>query len=259
MERNKLFGFDFVTCECVEHVAEYIINFEIFDLDDNKIPFVITPNVDQIVKFNHYFELRSFYDKSFLILPDGAPVIVVSRLLGKPLAGRLTGSDLFGVLFKRIKAKNERCFFVVSRNKIGLKLMSEYDNIIWEAAPFFDADDRVMIGNLANKYSGVIEREMPKYVFIGLGFPKQERLGKLIFLKLMERRKYVPVFLLLGAAFEFYTGLKRRAPLLMRRLGLEWFFRLMLEPRRLSKRYLFDDLQFVKILLHELANSKNVD
>jgi N-acetylglucosaminyldiphosphoundecaprenol N-acetyl-beta-D-mannosaminyltransferase len=92
-------------------------------------------------------------------------------------------------------------------------------------------------------------------VFLGLNFPKQEKLGMHIAASLGDDAERSALVLLLGASYEFYFGLKPRAPRWMRRYGLEWLHRFMQEPLRLWKRYTVDNLRFIGLALKELFRS----
>jgi N-acetylglucosaminyldiphosphoundecaprenol N-acetyl-beta-D-mannosaminyltransferase len=85
-----------------------------------------------------------------------------------------------------------------------------------------------------------IRASQASFLWVGLGAPKQD-----IWLADHGRRCNVPVVIAVGAAFDFVAGTKRRAPKVMRMLGLEWSFRLILEPRRVWRRYLFGNASFV--------------
>jgi N-acetylglucosaminyldiphosphoundecaprenol N-acetyl-beta-D-mannosaminyltransferase len=82
----------------------------------------------------------------------------------------------------------------------------------------------------------MIRDPKPDILFVGLGAPKQER-----WIYKYRNEYKVPVSIGVGVSFEFVSGMVKRAPLWMQRGGLEWFWRLMMEPKRLWKRYLIDD------------------
>lgn len=99
---------------------------------------------------------------------------------------------------------------------------------------------------LNNKIIHMIQNARPDILFIGLGTPKQENWADQY--KDLYR---VPVSIGIGASFEFIAGMVKRAPVWMQKSGLEWFWRLMLEPRRLWKRYLIDDMRFFWLVLNQ--------
>ena len=92
----------------------------------------------------------------------------------------------------------------------------------------------------------MIQDAKPDILFIGLGTPKQENWAD----KYKDICK-VPVLIGIGASFEFVAGMVKRAPVWMQKAGWEWFWRLMMEPGRLWKRYLVDDMQFFWLVLKQ--------
>lgn len=100
------------------------------------------------------------------------------------------------------------------------------------------------------KINDMIKQANPDILFVGLGSPKQE---KWIYRNYHELA--VPVSIGIGATFEFYSGMVKRAPRWMQRCGLEWFWRLMKEPRRLWRRYLIDDTAFIWLIFKQWLNT----
>ena len=106
--------------------------------------------------------------------------------------------------------------------------------------PFgFEADEAALLA-----IERALAESSPDIVYVGLGFPKQERL-------IVRLRKRFPGvwFVSCGITFSFVAGEMRRAPVVLQRLGLEWLHRLVQEPRRLFVRYVLKDLPFVSKLL----------
>ena len=95
------------------------------------------------------------------------------------------------------------------------------------------------------------------YVFLGLSFPKQEILAMKLDQKLTEMGFRKPVlFLLLGASYEFYFGMKKRAPSFFRKTGLEWLHRFAQEPGRMWKRYTIGNAKFLWLSIQELIKKR---
>jgi N-acetylglucosaminyldiphosphoundecaprenol N-acetyl-beta-D-mannosaminyltransferase len=93
----------------------------------------------------------------------------------------------------------------------------------------------------------MVAQSQAQFLFVGLSCPKQERwIGE------NKHRLPVPVSFAFGAAFDFIAGATKRAPFIFRKFGLEWFYRLVTEPRRLWKRYLFGNVTFLWMLMGEL-------
>ena len=96
------------------------------------------------------------------------------------------------------------------------------------------------------KYVDKINEQKLDILFVGLGCPKQE-----IFTNLIYNRVNVNVFIPCGGLFNYYAGIHKRAPIWLQNLGMEWVFRLLLEPKRLYKRYLIGNYKYIILLLKE--------
>jgi N-acetylglucosaminyldiphosphoundecaprenol N-acetyl-beta-D-mannosaminyltransferase len=211
--------------------------------------YVVTPNVDHLVKLEDDDEFRRIYEQASLVLADGMPLVWASRLLGAPLRAKVSGSDLF-VAFAPVAARaGHRLYFLGGREGAAARaaeLMAARHrglNVCGVDAPpvGFDRDER------ANR--AVIERiksARPDVLFVGLGAPKQER-----WIHRWRHELGVPVSIGVGVSFEFAAGMVARAPRWMQRVGLEWAWRLAMEPRRLWRRYLVDDTRFAAIFLRQ--------
>ncbi len=235
----KLFDLDFISAPNQTKILDQIINAKSFADNEEKIPFLITPNADQIVKLDkvEHQVLKKKLSKASFILPDGQPIIWFSKLVRKPLQARLAGSDLFPQVWQRAKEKQEKIFIVVSNETLGKKLKQDYQNIEYYVPPMFELDT----ASFTQTYQEILNKVkefQPKYLFIGVGFPKQEWLGLFIHKTLKQQNIQSPLILCLGASAEFYLGIKKRAPMYLQKLGLEWLHRLLTEPRRMWKRYI---------------------
>ncbi|HLG94207.1 MAG TPA: WecB/TagA/CpsF family glycosyltransferase [candidate division Zixibacteria bacterium] len=204
--------------------------------------YVVTPNVDHIVRLKTDGEFREIYRQASFVVPDGMPLVWASRWLGKPLPERITGADLLPRLSSRA-AENGRSIFLLGatppvcrqvmdrlrRENPAIKIAGHY------SPPFGFEKCRDELDKIVR----ALKQAKPDVVFAALGTPKQE---KLIFY--LRNRVPVKLFLGVGAALDFYSGQKKRAPTWLQKAGLEWVFRLVNEPARLWKRYLVDDPRF---------------
>jgi len=204
--------------------------------------YVVTPNVDHIVRLKSDEEFREIYRQASFVVPDGMPLVWASRWLGKPLPERITGADLFPELCARA-AQNERSIFLLGAapsvcGKVIDKLRQAHPalKVAGHYSPPFGFEK---CRHEMEKIVRVLKQAEPDVVFAALGTPKQEKL-------IYHLRTRVPVklFLGVGAAFDFYSGEKKRAPGWLQKAGLEWAFRLWSEPGRLWKRYLVDGPRF---------------
>ena len=251
---RRVFGFDFISSQGVEAVAEQILGPQ---PDDGLLPVVLTPNVDYLVRLAEpgNAELTVQLRRSRYVLPDGQPIVWTSRLVGRPLAARLPGSTLFPHVWRGVVAESRRTVVVASCEETAERLRVEHPEIGVVVPPFFDVDDPDQFAEVLRDCQDQIDKVQPEFVFVGISFPKQQRIALALAGSFAERGERAPLFLTLGASFEMYLGMHPRAPRVMQRLGLEWFFRFLLEPQRLFRRYFVTDARFVVLLAGEVLRA----
>jgi N-acetylglucosaminyldiphosphoundecaprenol N-acetyl-beta-D-mannosaminyltransferase len=255
MIRKQVFGFEFISGD-LQEVLSGIINRN--EWDNTHKPFLITPNADQVLRFNKEFhDLMTFYKDSAFILPDGMPIVVFSRLIGQKLQKRLPGSDLFPLLWRYCISADKKILVVAPNEETATGLLKEMKNGRAYIPGKISIDDNKQFEFEAGNICEMLVNEKFDYLVIGLGFPKQEILGKMIYGKIKSEGTSVPLICLLGASFEFYLNIKRRAPRLFQRLGLEWLHRLLSEPKRLWKRYTIGNIKFLMFFTVEYFKSVN--
>jgi N-acetylglucosaminyldiphosphoundecaprenol N-acetyl-beta-D-mannosaminyltransferase len=199
--------------------------------------------------------LREVLNDSGLNLPDGMSVLWVNRLFHRGQSGtkeRVRGTDLFLNVFERDNDRQLRHYLLGSTPEV---LGSLYDNLIelfpgvqiagTDSPPFRDLSEIEREQQLQR-----ISASGAQIVWVGLGTPKQDIEAANI------ARRLPLVVIAVGAAFDFVAGSKNEAPLWMQRTGLEWVYRLMSEPRRLWRRYLFGNVRFLWALIHRLPDSE---
>ncbi|MBN3038430.1 MAG: WecB/TagA/CpsF family glycosyltransferase [Candidatus Omnitrophica bacterium] len=227
---------------------ELLINIHSFILKGRQA-YVVTPNVDHIVCLQKNPQFRDIYRNADLVIADGVPLLWAARFLGTPLKGKISGSDLFPRLCEIAAAKGYRLFFLggsegsASRSAEVLKMKHPKINIVGVYSPPFDFESSPSENQ---KIVEMIKESKADILFVGLGAPKQE---KWIFEHKGEYK--VPLSIGIGASFEFASGKIKRAPLWMQKAGLEWFWRLSLEPKRLWKRYLITDMSFFWLVIRQ--------
>ena len=203
--------------------------------------YVVTPNVDHIVKLEAGGELKDVYKSANLILADGKPLIWISKWYKTPIKEKISGSDLFPLLCKLAAKNGYKMYFlgaakgVAAKAAENLKIKYKGLNIVGTYSPPFGFEkDSKELENIVNK----IRYANPDILVVGLGCPKQE-------LFIYNNRKVlgVPLSLGLGASLDFEAGNLKRAPKWMSDLGFEWLYRIIQDPKRLAKRYLIDDIK----------------
>ena len=206
---------------------------------------VVTPNVDHLVRLASDATFREVYDRADLFLPDGMPLLWAARLLGTPLPEKVSGSDLVLPLARLAAERGWRVYLLGGAPGAG---EAAADRMRREHGTDVVGVDAPMVtehGDAAAERA-IVERiraARPHLVLVAFGAPKQERLCARI------RDAVQPAVLIcIGVSLSFVAGHIRRAPAWMSRVGLEWVYRLAQEPRRLWRRYLVDDRQFVGIV-----------
>lgn len=209
---------------------------------------VITPNVD-ILRQLQRPDLAHLADAE-LVLADGYPVVLASRWQGTPLPERVTGSSLIHSLSRAAVLDDRRVFMLggtsddtgaVATDNLVAGLPTERQAQVGHHCPPFGFETHAL--EQAELKKSVHDHD-PDIVFVGLGFPKQDLLIRDL------RREFPKVwFVGCGAAIAMMAGEVGRAPAWMQRRGLEWLYRLGVEPRRMFRRYIIEDIPFALRLL----------
>jgi N-acetylglucosaminyldiphosphoundecaprenol N-acetyl-beta-D-mannosaminyltransferase len=208
---------------------------------------VVTPNVDICRACSRDPEVRAIVEGADLAVPDGMPLVWASRLLGTPVPERITGADLIWSLSEAAASEGLRVYLLGGPPGVAVRaaevLGDRYPALLVAgvASPPYGFETSVEALTAVRE---ALLAARPRLVFVGLGFPKQDRL-------IAALRADLPGtwFVGCGSAIAFTAGSVRRAPEWMRSSGLEWLFRLASEPGRLARRYLVDDLPFALRLL----------
>lgn len=207
--------------------------------------YVVTPNVDHIVRLEKDEELQKVYKNASLILTDGKPLIWISKWYKTPIKEKISGSDLFPRVCQLAANKNYTMYLLGAAEGVAdtaaRNLMKKYPglNIVGTYSPpfGFEKNEQEM-----NKIKTQIQDVHPDILIVGLGCPKQEK-----FMYYHCKELGVPISFGLGASIDFEAGNIKRAPKWMSNHGLEWLYRFSKEPKRLFKRYFVDDLKIISV------------
>lgn len=212
--------------------------------------YVVTPNVDHLVMFQRDQGLRDAYADAELVLADGAPVVWATRWLRRPLPGRVAGSDLAPALLASATTDAPLTLFLLGAapgvaDRAAARIESQWPavKVVGTCCPplGFETDDAEN-----ERILSAVNEAKPDVLFVGLGAPKQE-----LWIHKHREQLEVGVALCIGATIDFLAGHKSRAPVWMRRTGLEWLHRLACEPRRLFRRYAHDAWVFPQLVWKE--------
>ena len=213
---------------------------------EQRIPtHVVFVNAAKVVGFHDDPELSAAMRGADLLLADGVPVVWASRLLGQTLPGRVAGIDLAEEMVALAAQRGYRVFFLGARAEVlakavaGLGRRHPQLKVAGARDGYFQpADEAALIEE--------INESMADLLLLGMGTPQKELWAarNLAFLA-------VPVLLGVGGSFDVMAGVTRRAPTWMQKTGLEWFYRLCQEPRRMWRRYLYSNPRFVWLVLQD--------
>ncbi|HMW40578.1 MAG TPA: WecB/TagA/CpsF family glycosyltransferase [Saprospiraceae bacterium] len=210
---------------------------------------VVTPNVDHVVRLDRDRELKKIYSSAEVIVADGFPIILASKILGARLPERVTGADLFVDLCYEISRRSGSVFILGGKpgdeNRLKFRMEKKFPGLkVLVMAPSMQF---VPDGQEANDAIERINSSAADVLFVCLGFPKQD-----LFSLLNREKLRVPVSMGVGAAMEFAIGDIKRAPRGVQIIGCEWLWRLCSNPKRLWRRYLIDDMAFLLVLGKEI-------
>jgi len=246
---RHVFGIKFSTL-----TKQAIIDRVMRSMPDGEGPrLIVTTNLDHVVNLTLRSDYRAAYGTAWITTADGWPVYLYARLRGVKLPGRITGADLVQDLFRNWDPIRHKIFLVGSNEESCKRLARqltaqgfEPSAVAWIVPPLgFEYDD-----GYSESMAEQIAQHGTTHLLMGIGSPKSEvwihqhrhMLGNL----------YAFGF---GAGLDFLAGTQRRAPVFMRRIGMEWLWRLAQEPRRLAPRYLLNSWLFLIAIAKDLQNT----
>jgi N-acetylglucosaminyldiphosphoundecaprenol N-acetyl-beta-D-mannosaminyltransferase len=216
--------------------------------------YVCVTGVHGVMESQRDTKLKQIHNQAGLVTPDGMPLVWLSRLKGFQWVERVYGPDLMLAVCRQSLARGYRHYFYGGAKgvaeKLVIRLVQQFPEL--QIAGFWSPPFRPLTSDEDEKLIQEINRTKADIVWVGLSTPKQEywmyqHLGCIS----------VPVMIGVGAAFDFHAGVKRQAPRWMQRSGLEWLFRLITEPRRLWRRYLRNNPQFLWMILLDALSAKS--
>lgn len=235
--RSRIISME-VTVTNLDHSVQYVLN----RAAEREGAYVCVSNVHMCMETFDSPDFERVVNGADLVVPDGRPIYWAQKLLGEKSASQVRGQDLMNELCNKsaqgslkvgLYGGSDMAVLDEVRNKLG----EEFPNIkiVFSYCPPF----RPLTDTESNHVVGQLNESGVDILFVGIGCPKQERW-------MAEKKSEVNCVMLgVGAAFDFISGEKKHAPRLMQRLGLEWLFRLLSEPKRLWKRYLRQNPRFI--------------
>lgn len=226
-------------------MSETIKEIEAMIASDKK-SYIVAINVDVVMKIEDDSYLKKIVDSADMVLVDGKPLVWISKMHGKPLKAKISGSDLVPLLCEVAAKKNYSMFIIGGKDGVAeqakrrIKEKLPQIKIVGTYAPpmGFEKDKAEL-----NKINKLISEKKPDLLIACFGCPKQE---KWIYENINKYDAKVSVCA--GATVDFLAGNVKRAPRWMSEHGLEWFYRFLQEPKRMFKRYFVDDIKIVKLI-----------
>jgi N-acetylglucosaminyldiphosphoundecaprenol N-acetyl-beta-D-mannosaminyltransferase len=251
-EPVEIFGINLHPCRMAEAVDELCDWIAAPDL--GRCRYVVTPNVNHAVLLRRHARFAQVYADADFVLADGVPIVLFARVFGRGVPERVAGSDLVPVLFDRARVDAPlRVYLLGARPEVNERA-SQAVEARWPGIRVVGRDSPPQgFEDQASENARILEQieaARPDVLVVGLGAPKQE-----LWVHQHRERIRAKIALCVGATIDFLAGEKSRAPLWMRRSGLEWMHRVALEPRRLSGRYLRDGLALPGLVLREVRES----
>lgn len=214
---------------------------------------VVVANAYSVVLAHKNKEFAKVCENADTTFADGMPVVWASMILGDRIPERVAGPDFMWSFSKVCAAKGYKVFLMGTEepylSKLKENLEKEFNgiDIVGTYSPPYgewSAEENKRIVSKINKSKADI-------LWVGVSSPKQD-----IWIAKHKDVLKVKVALAVGAAFDFHSGRVERAPVWIQKIGFEWLFRFFQDPRRLWKRYVIGNIQFLMIVFREIFNNK---
>jgi exopolysaccharide biosynthesis WecB/TagA/CpsF family protein len=246
-----------------------INNISIYQLlqEIKKGGILFTPNVDHLVKLQKDGNFYKVYQKANYVVCDSKILFWTSKFLGRPIQEKISGSDFFTKFYSYYKDDESIKIFLLggtnevaeqAKEKINTKVNRTIVIGAYSPTLGFEKNEAE-----CQKIIELINNSGVTVLAIGVGAPKQEKWID----KYKEKLPKIKIFLAIGAAIDFESGIQKRAPKWMSNVGLEWLHRLILNPRRLWRRYLVESwlffwlifIQFIQKINYKFKNPSSLN
>lgn len=205
---------------------------------------LVTPNVDHLVKLQSDKEFYEVYQQAEWVVCDSKILYLLSKLLKHPLPEAIPGSSFFTAFYEYHKDNpNCKIFLLGAKEGVAVKAMERINEkvgrkmVVGAHSPSFGFEKNE---KECEELVRIVNASGANVLLVGVGAPKQEKW-------IMKYRNQMPgidIFMALGATIDFEAGTLKRAPVFWQKIGMEWLYRCLKEPKRLFKRYFVDDMQF---------------
>jgi N-acetylglucosaminyldiphosphoundecaprenol N-acetyl-beta-D-mannosaminyltransferase len=203
---------------------------------------IITFNLDFFYNTSKNNEFRDICQNSKFVVPDGHGITCLLKMKYKKNVTRITGSELLINLLKMADESHLKVALVGSYSSTQLLLKKKVETFFPNLFVVASISPPYLFENDPEENMKVLDFlivNKPDIVFVAMGSPRQE-----IWIARIKEAVNAKIFIGVGAVFDFYTGNKKRAPILVQNIRLEWLWRFFFEPLRLFRRYFINDLPF---------------
>ena len=218
--------------------------------DERTSHVLLTANAAILVMMQSDEELREVARWAEWSVPDGVPVVWASRLVGTPLRSRVAGVDLMAELLRVGNEQKLRVYFLGAKQEVIERLVEicaeTYPELVvagYRNGYFGEDDHEAIIGAIRDSNADIL--------FVGMPTPFKE-----IGCHAHREELATPVLLGVGGSFDVLGGFVKRAPRWMQRIGMEWFWRLLMEPRKMWKRYLITNSSFIWLTFRAMCRNR---
>jgi N-acetylglucosaminyldiphosphoundecaprenol N-acetyl-beta-D-mannosaminyltransferase len=212
--------------------------------------FIQTVNVDHLILMRSDRYFKEIVESADIVTCDGMPIVWTSKIKRTPLPERVTGADLTVDLFKKSNEYGFKIFILGAAPGVAEKAANEVKrkyqgaNITGVYSP---SSEELYNEDASRNICNIINDSETNILLMALGTPKQEK-----WYYQHKNKLNVNVVIGVGAAIDFIAGTQKRAPVWLRKIGLEWFYRLLLNPKRMFSRYIVRDSKFIPMFIKEI-------
>ncbi|MEC2158545.1 WecB/TagA/CpsF family glycosyltransferase [Virgibacillus halodenitrificans] len=223
-ETVKIMDVNFLNCSKKEFLHDYLVP----DLKNNRQKMIVTANPEIVMRVREDNNYKQIVNKADYVIPDGAGIIIASRILKQPLKERVPGYELMIDMLEFAGEQGYSCYFLGAKKDVNEKAVLEakkrFPNlkVAGQHHGFFDIEDE--------EFARKIAEAEPDMIFVALGLPRQEQWIN------RHREKFSNgIFMGIGGSFDVLAGEVKRAPQAWINLNLEWLYRLLQQPFRFKR------------------------
>lgn len=195
--------------------------------------YILSVNAEKIMMLNNDPPLRLFFNRADLLLPDGIGTVIAARWLYGKKIQRTAGVDLMGKTCEHASKNGYKIFIYGAREEINCKAIERL-NILYPGIRIVGRSHGYLDENMMRKLIDQINRSAAELLFIALGSPKQEK-----WIQQYKDKLDVNIYQGIGGTLDVISGESKRSPLRIQRLGFEWLYRLIKEPKRIKRQRVY--------------------